>query len=586
MNSMILRPHSLSILCLLFLLCLCLTLRASETPEAMRSPANKVFQFNYNGDYSGWADGSKTSARSYLWIPEECKKLKGILILCANVPEQMLAGHEAIRKVCAENDLGIVWCPGSFFHFQKSGPNQSREDDKSVAFLKQLLNGLAKASGYPEVATVPWIPIGESGHLLMVDALTELSPERCIAGIWLKNNHLPPKNRTTPALVIFGSAQEWGQDKPDIKNNTDIRNRWNTGAIEGYKAPLNERKNHPDWALSYVVDGTSGHFDSSEKLTTVVARYIDQVSKARLPLDGSTNLKTIDVTHGYLTDMALPGHESNAVIAYTNADADAQNRPWFFDKQSAETAQTIASINWKAESQVPGVATTNGAVFPFTFNGISYVTLNSKPIPYTNAASTNEMITPPMLKSEADGITFQLKGVLLDKIPANFVGAGAGEKLATTSGEPTIEWMSGCVEPLGENRFRLAPDRNWPSPIYLAVRQQGTDTVRESVQPVQISRDFNTEGTPQTISFKKISDVKAGTVSISLTATASSKLPVSFFVDSGPAVIEKDNLVFTKIPPNAKLPLTVTVGAWQFGNYAEPKIKRADIVKQSFEILP
>ena len=57
------------------------------------------------------ANGSKTTARAYLWVPEECKKLRGILFLCANVPEMMLAGHPEIRKVCRENDLGIIWCP-------------------------------------------------------------------------------------------------------------------------------------------------------------------------------------------------------------------------------------------------------------------------------------------------------------------------------------------------------------------------------------------------------------------------------------------------------------------------------------------
>ena len=572
-------------LCLL-LASVWMNLQASETPEAMRSPVNKVFQFNYNGEYNGWADGSKTSARAYLWIPEECKKLKGLLILCANVPEQMIAGHEAIRKVCADNNLGIVWFPGSFYNFKKTGLNQTKEDDKNVAFLQQILDNLANISGYPEVATVPWIPIGESAHLLMSDALVEQKPEHCIAGIWLKNNHLPPKNRTTPALVIYGSAQEWAQDKPDPKNNTDLRNRWSTNAIQGYDYPLKERKSHPDWPLTYAVDGSSGHFDFSEKLIPMLAHYIDQVSKARLPDDGSTNLKTIDPTKGYLADLPLPGHESNRVTSYTNAAPDALGVPWFFDKESADAAQALARINWSAESQVPGVADTNGKIFPFTFNGITWVTFNSKPVPYTNAVSTNEMITPPMLESESDGITFQLKGVLLDKIPANFVSAGAGEKLAISPGEPTIEWMSGCVEPLGGNRFRIAPDRNWPSSIYLAVRQKGTDTVRESVQPLQMSRDFNSEGTPQTITFEKIPDVKSGTTTVPLKATASSGLPVGFFVDAGPAIVKDGNLVFTKVPPNSKLPLTVTIGAWQFGRYAEPKIKRADIVRQSFQLLP
>ena len=560
------------------------------TPEAMRSPVNKVFQFTQSGDFTGWADGSKTSARSYLWIPEECKKLKGLVILCANVPEQMLAGHEAMRKACAENDLGIVWCPGSFYNFKKTapnekGPNQLKEDAKSVAFLQQLLDGLAKTSGYPEVATVPWIPIGESGHLLMVDALVESAPGRCIAGIWLKNNHLPPHDRTTPALVIFGSAQEWSQDKPDKNNTSDYRNRWSTNAQSGYSAPLNERKTHPDWALTYFVDGESGHFDCSEKIANFVARYVDQVSKARLPQDGSPNLRTVDLAQGYFADMPIPGHENHPLVAFTNAPADSRNWPWFFDKESAETAQNIARINWNAENQLPAIATTNGVVFPYTFNGIQWITLNSKPIPYTNVVTSNT-VTPPMLESEADGITFQLKGVILDKIPENFIGAGAGEKLATTPGEPTIEWLSGCVEPLGGNRFRMAPDRNWPSATYIAVRQPGSGSVKGSVQPIQISRDLNSEGTPQKITFEQIPDVKAGAVSVPLKASSDSGLPVGFFVETGPAIVKDGNLILTKIPPGAKFPITVTVAAWQFGRYAEPKVKRADIVKQSFQILP
>ena len=556
---------------------------AAPTPEAMRTPVNQVFQFNYNADYSGWADGVKTSARSYLWIPEECAELKGILILCANVPEQMLAGHEGLRKVCAKNNLGIVWCPSSFYNFKKNGPNQTKEDDKSVAFLQQLLDGLAKISGYPEVATVPWLPIGESGHLLMVDALVETNPDRCIAGMWLKNNHLPPKNRTVPAFVLFGSAQEWGQDKPDPKKPGDIRTRWNSGAEDGYKSPVTERKSNPNWALTYAVDGKSGHFDCSEEVVNQIIHYVDKVAEARLLLNGSKALRTVDLNDGFLVDLPLPGHENSRVIPYKNAPQTNRALPWFFDKESAKAAQEMARINWKASTQLPAFADSKGNVFPFTFNGITSISMNTKPVPYTTGSGTPS-ITPTVLESEPDGITFQLKGVLLDKIPDNFIGAGAGEKLAKTSGEPTIEWMSGCVEPLGGNRFRIAPDRCWPSAIYLAVRQKGDASVREIVQPAQITRDFNTEGKSQKITFEKIQDLKVGTASVPLKAIADSGLTVGFFVDAGPAIIKDGNLFFTKIPPHSKFPVTVTVAAWQFGRFTEPKIKRAEIVKQSFLI--
>jgi hypothetical protein len=557
-----------------------------NTPEELRSPTNIVFQFKQEGEFSGWPDGSKTTARAYLWVPEECKKLRGILVLCANVPEMMLAGHEQIRKVCRENDLGIVWCPQSFMNFKRFGPDKKMANTESVAFLQQLLNGLAETSGYPEVATVPWIPIGESGHLLMSDALVEAAPGRAIAGIWLKNNHLPPHDRTTPALVVFGSAQEWGQDKPDTNKNTTFMNRWASNAT-GYEMVVNERKAHPDWALTYAIDGQSGHFDCSEKVASITARYIENVTKARLPKDGGTNLVPVDMTQGFLADMPAPGHTNSPATAWNDTQASNRAVPWFFDKESAVEAQSLGLVNWKAKSQLPAFADTNGTVMPFIFNGISSIAINAQPKPYTNAA-TGAVTNAPVIITDPDGITFHLKGLLLDKIPETFVGAGAGEKLEKTPGEPVVEWMNGCIEPLGNGTFRIAVDRNWPNVAnYMAVRQPGTDDVRGVVQPAGVSvKEANSEGNAQKITFDPIPDVKAGTESIQLKATSDSGLPVRFFVDAGPAIIQGDKLVFTKIPANAKLPLTVTVGAWQFGRWAEPKIKKADIVKQSFRILP
>jgi hypothetical protein len=268
---------------------------------------------------------------------------------------------------------------------------------------------------------------------------------------------------------------------------------------------------------------------------------------------------------------------------------DATNKalPWFFDKESAEAAQALGSIDWNAKSQMPAFSDTNGTVMPFIFNGISSIAINAQPKPYTNAA-TGVVTNAPVILTEPDGITFHLKGILLDAVPETFVGAGAGEKLEKTPGTPVVEWTSGCIEPLGNGTFRVAVDRNWPSvATYMAVRQPGTAAVRGVVQPAGFSvKEANSEGKVQKITFDPIPDVKAGTVSVPLKAVSDSGLPVRFFVDSGPAVIEGDKLVFTKIPANAKLPLTVTVGAWQFGRWEEPKVKKAEIVKQSFQILP
>ena len=61
--------------------------------------------------------------------------------------------------------------------------------------------------------------------------------------------------------------------------------------------------------------------------------------------------------------------------------------------------------------------------------------------------------------------------------------------------------------------------------------------------------------------------------------------PVRFFVVVGPAVVQGDKLVLTKIPPRTKFPVSVTVAAWQWGRGTEPKVRTAEIVKQTFKIL-
>ena len=544
------------ILTIVFLLSLAISVKA-------QTPVNQVFQFMQSGNCKSWSDSSKTDATLYLWIPENCRKVRGLLIMCSNVPEHRLVGHSAIRKVCESNDLGIVWGVPTFMNFRKSTSkdnktlNMALEHKTTVDFLQLLLNGLAQSSGYPEIATVPWLPMGESGHLLMVDALLEYAPERCIAGIWIKNHHLPPKNREVPALVVFGTSQEWGQDKEDI------RTRWNDVG-NSYNNILNERKLNPDWPISYVIDGTSGHFDCSERITKYLAGYIGQAAKNRLSEDGTPKLKRVKLRDGFVADLPVPGHENQKVLSCSNISTDATALPWYFDRRSAEEAQSIAAINWKAKTQFPGFLGSKGNVLPYDFNGI------------TNFTS---------LEMEEDGITFRIKSVMLDRIPAGFVGGG--EKLVKSTGEPEAEWLCGTVEPLGNGRFRISLDRTFEkSATYIGLRQRGNDSIRGIFEPAGINMRAiqNSEGKTQTITFDKIPDVRKGTRSVPLLAKSDSGLPVRFYVISGPAIVENDRLIFTKIPSQSLFPISVTVAAWQWGRGIEPKVKTAVIVKQTFWI--
>ena len=105
-----------------------------------------------------------------------------------------------------------------------------------------------------------------------------------------------------------------------------------------------------------------------------------------------------------------------------------------------------------------------------------------------------------------------------------------------------------------------------------------------AVQPGELKITPNKKGKPQTITFDALADQPAGVKEIQLRATSDAGLPVRFFVRSGPAEVQGDRLVFTPLPPRSKLPLRVTVVAWQWGRITEPAIQTATIVERSFQL--
>ena len=504
---------------------------AQEAPDAMRSPANRVYQF-------------KALNAAYLWIPDDCPKVRGVLVFGQNVPESLIAGHPAIRQVCAENDLGIVLTTPSFWFY--GGPQE-----KAVDRLQQMLDGLAKQSGYAEVATVPWLPIGESMSRALVKGMMDQKPDRCMAGIYACDIDFGT-NRTVPLLGAQGTAWEWGQ------TNWDLRANWRDAGK--YAQVCAERKRSPQWPVSLLVEAGGGHFNCSEPMLRYFAQYIRAVAKARLPEDGSPGLKPVDISKGFLAGLSTA--TSPEMPAVPAASATDVGQAWYFNRETAEAAQAIARVNWRAETAIPLVR--NGShcdVYPWNRNSVTTIDV-------------------------ATAADFALQPYLLDVIPPGF--AAAGQPLAQTAPAPLIQWICGQAAPLGGNQFTVELDRNYQDRVgasaCLAVVVPGDQKVRYSVQPLLLKLMENTNGTGQTITFNKLKDVKAGTRSVPLEATASSGLPVKYYVEAGPAVIDKNRLVLTPVPPRSSYPVEVTVVAWQWGTCAAPTFNKA-LVKQTFRIV-
>lgn len=517
--------------------------------SAEPSPENQVFQFSASGVNDTWPDGSTSKGTLYLWIPEKCQRVRGLVIMATNVPEHRLAGHAAIRRACAENDLGLVWSVPTFWNFAK---HTKGRDDLQIAFFQRLLDRLADTSGYSEIATAPWLPIGESGHLLMVCGMVNEKPERCIAAICVKNPHLP-EDKTVPMLWTLGTAQEWGQTAKDP------REAWKPTTFN-YQGWVSDRAK-TNWPLSILVEPGSGHFYCTDAMTEYFAHYINSACRARLSDDGRAALKPVSLERGVLADLPLPGRESAPVTPYAESSTDERSRPWFFDEFTARSAQAFAAVDWNATTTMPMIsAVENCVVSPFSFNSVSEISVTTD--------------------SE-----FAVASGFLQSIPESFVGAGAPLAKAPTA--PAVEWLCGPFAPVGGGRFRIALDRTWKTGAasYLAVVHPAGGGARFGVQPAAVRLLPNIEGAAQSITFDPIPEVKVGTKSIDLTATSDAGLAVNFFIVSGPASVRGNKLEFSDIPPRARFPVAVTVAAWQWGRHQEPKIKTAEIMRQTFYLV-
>ena len=550
-----------------------LTVRAAETPSP--SPENHVYQFMTTQAYTvpkfetppGIAVGflfQPQTSTGYLWVPPACKRIRGVVVLGHNVPEQWMGGHPAIRAVCAEQSLAILFTCGSFRlaavnHADNrilSGPQKARHN---LAFLQQILDTLATESGYEELRAVPWFPIGESMSLQIVSQLTQFAPERCIAGVWVKDGQWGNATPGVPMLAACGTGAEWDFPKYDVFE------RWREMAVADMKDCVAKRTAMQDWPGSLVIEAGSAHFSCTEAMIQLIARYVRATCVARLSPDGSPTLRPVDLQNGYVAGIPCPGGKPVKPKPYAGCTPKERNLPWYFDRQSAEDAYDMANVNWNAKAQVPAFADKDG-----------------KPIPYSRSGIVD--FAPEM---ESDGVTFELNAVSLDKLPDGCLKAGT--PLGHVPGSPTITWLRGPVIPLGNSRFRLALDRSASepgseqNPLFL-VSHPGNGEYRLSVNPASVHLPYNKAGKPQTIAFAPIPDQKADAKEITLTASSDLGLPVRFFVKAGPAIVEGNRLRITEIPVRAKHPIKVTVIAWQWGRAKEPAVQTAPVVERTFQI--
>jgi hypothetical protein len=151
---------------------------------------------------------------------------------------------------------------------------------------------------------------------------------------------------------------------------------------------------------------------------------------------------------------------------------------------------------------------------------------------------------------------------------------------------------SGGLVQVGPDTFRVCPragpilPQGNPWEPTLVAYSLGDDHYRPAEHPAHVNINIiNKDGQAQTLDFPKIPDQQSLNLApIKLTATASSNLPVQYFMVSGPATIEGGTLTFDKIPSRGKFPIRVLVSAFQWGRSNDPKVQSAGPITQEFFI--
>ncbi|WP_195591347.1 hypothetical protein [Bacteroides finegoldii] len=492
---------------------------------------------------------------AYLWIPENCKQVRAVIIGQHNMTEETIFEHPEFRKNMGKLGIAEIWItPGIDQRWDVTKGTQQ--------IFETMMKNLSEVSGYTELEFAPVIPIGHSAMATYPWNFAAWNPERTLAVLSIHGDsprtHLTGYGRANldwgtrtiegiPSLMVMGE-DEWWEDR--LITSFDYRR---------------EYRNAP---LSFLADAGHGHFDISDELIDYLSLFLKKTVEYRLPehssLDAPIQLIPVEAKNGWLADRWRKNEKPTAEAAsYDKYKGDRNHAFWYFDKEMADaTEKYYANERGKTEQYI-GFEQKGKLI---TFNPKSHVRMF------------------PSFQPEADGVTFHLKAVYTDTLRNEYSKEHSTHPIRMSR-------ICGPVEVVNDTTFTVRfyrmgldnPKRTGGICLMASVKQD--HKYRSAVQQVEIRIPYrNKEGIPQRIIFPKLSDVKASVKEISLNGTADSGLPVYYYVKEGPAEIKGDKLVLTKIPPRAKFPVKVTVVAWQYGRSGEPKVQTAEAVEQSFYI--
>ena len=504
-----------------------------------------------------------TERRAYLWIPPDCHRVRGVLFGLQNMLERPMFEDPEIRSAVAAEDMAIVWVSPGAWPGKLEQPEQPslafKPKEDAIAGVQRLLTALAHESGYTEIEFAPLLVTGHSAASPFVWGMAAAEPNRVFAALPYKGYTVGLIPEGVPILHVSQEWAEWGKTWGEV---------WH----KEFDTIAGMRRKDPSALLGDFADLGSGHFDWHASSAHVIALFIRKAAHYRLPanasLKGRVKLRPIAANAGVLVDPATLGTLHFKAIPAGKWYGDPGNAFWYFDEEMATAIDRSMQEQLSKRPQAIDFVV-NGSPAPLMDNGFA-------------------VLKPEFL---ADGITFRVHAISLAASPSATLYPN--RQLGHAATPIQFRVSSGAVAQVGPDTFQVSgrsgglTRQGQPWEPWIMAYQPGDAEYRSADKPAHILIDVrNTKGTPQTIAFQEIPDVSRTTHDIQISATATSNLPVQFFVESGPATVEGNTLHILPIPPRSRYPVRIIVSAFQWGRTGDHAVQTAGPETQTFFVTP
>lgn len=525
--------------------------------------------------------------KAYLWIPENCTKLRGLVVAENNMEELSILENQQFRDSLKSIGFGEIWFSPAF------SPFFNMQEGAGVLF-DNTLSDLATQSGYPELYFVPCVGIGHSAMANFGFELMTTFPSRALCGVSISavfpydygNDYARPNNCGSnidyqPYLVCQGEMEGAG----DLANSIFAKSFY-------------KRLNHPLTPITYLSCAGEWHFATSQKKTNFIAYYIKNAAYYRIGADATGSsfaaLNPINpTTTGWLYDRWIknmrPRYATAPVATYAGTQSKTgsagEQNYWAFDEAMARRIEAYENSYFRKTPCLIAYnqSSTAGVVGGQVAQNNNHVQCRLQFYPLNDSLdfelSSSFLDTIPAVSGRCVNFMNTTTDTIAGKITPGIVGTHIGHP--STNINSVIDREIGSVAKIRKNEvtgittFRLQMERGSGNsntifnPIF-SVADPGDATYKASVLQADMWINmYNTSGISQTITFPQIANVANTTKTVTLNATSSVGLPVQYWVEEGPAKIVGNKIVFTAIPQNAILPMKVTVVAWQWGRNSD-----------------